>query len=182
MKGLIILCCLFLSINALAQSSDTIHKDISGGLILCDAKIIPDKPLVVFNGYIYKGELNINSDSIFNIELFKGDEATALFGSEGLKGVIFITTKQYAISQYQKKLSSFSANYKKYVEFQMKFNHNDNGILYVILKNGEPLLFKGNQMIRALNDLPAKSISKVELNKKETCCGTNVSVTITTNQ
>jgi len=34
--------------------------------------------------------------------------------------------------------------------------------------------------IKELFDIQIKNIGKVEFNKKETCCGTNLSVTITT--
>lgn len=252
--SVIVLSCL-ISVNALAQSNDTIRKDTSKRFIVVDARSINkhDKPLYIVDGIIYKGNIRkINPHDILRIDVLKSPGATNIYGKQGENGVILITTKprqnihtikkgdtivsklpdsavyvidgeisnkklvgveakdilsidiikqdvasahfegearnglvvvvtkNRAIKSYQEKLSAFSTEYKEYVARQMSSSNNDNGILYIILKNGEPVLLKEEDKIRKLYNLPAESISKVELNKKETCCGTNVSVIITT--
>lgn len=132
----------------------------------------------MLNGEIHKSELNINADSLFDIKLLTGYQATALMGSRGVKGVIYAVTKQFAIASYQKTLGRFSPQYKKEVEQELRINHNDKGFVYTIVKKDGSVL-TGDELIRALYDIPAANIKKIELSKQETCCGTNKRVYIT---
>jgi hypothetical protein len=150
--------CLFLSITVSAQSIDTTHKDTSVRLFLRDAKIIADKPLVVLNGYIYKRELNINSDSVFDIELLKGHEATDLFGSMGLKGVILIATKKFAIKEYQDKFSTLCLDYKKYL---INHKNDDSDLIYVLGNQEHSVNGYPAELLKELYEIPLKKIKKV---------------------
>src|ERR1022692_3200444 len=114
MKILMILFCLFLSFNALAQNVDTKLKDTSKHFMIVDAKPIDkhDNPLYVVDGVIFKGNLKrIDTNDIVTVAVLKGNEARTKYGKRGQNGVIVITTKKYAIKSYQYKLSTYSKAY-----------------------------------------------------------------------
>src|SRR5436190_3185140 len=55
---------------------------------------ISGSPLIVVDGVIYEGALNaINPTHIESINIVKGAEATALYGTRGANGVILVKTK-----------------------------------------------------------------------------------------
>jgi len=122
----------------------------------------------------------IDSNEVLERSVIKGETLNQIYSNKKLDSIVVIITKQFAISQYQKKLGLFSKEYKDYVEWQMTYNHNDNSIFYVVLKNGDPILFSRDELTRELFNIPVTNIVKVELNRKETCCGTNISGIITT--
>jgi hypothetical protein len=172
-------------VSVLAQNTDVIHRDTSRTFFVPDMPSINThaKFLTVADGKsYYKSTIKRkfrDTSNILDIKVLKGNEAKR-YGELAKYGVVVITTKKFAQKEYQKKLCSFSADYKNYLEWQMKYNHSDNGILYIIEKKGDLVLLWGDKKIRELYDLPPDNISSVELNRKETCCGTNVSVIITT--
>jgi TonB-dependent SusC/RagA subfamily outer membrane receptor len=144
-------------------------------LYIIDDKEIPDS--LASSNYVFK---NLSPNDILEISIVKGIEADAIYGIRGARGVVIITTKKYAIAQYQKRLSAFSTEYKSYIESIMKYNHNDNDVMYVYLKNNDPVFLDRYEMIKTLYNTSADSIEKVELKRQVTCWGTNISVIITT--
>jgi hypothetical protein len=136
--------------------------------------IIDDKPI---NDSLQKDVLNnLNPADVTEITILKEPLNT------GIRNTINIVTKDFAIAQYQKKLSSFSQDYKREVEFQMKYNHNDKGIFYHVIINEAPIFFTKDDMIRELYDIPASKIKKVELHLQQTCCGINKYVDVSINK
>ena len=96
MKILTFIFCFFLSLNALAQSGDTIRNDTSKHFMIVDARSITkrDKPLVVIDGTIYNGDLEkINPKDILRVDVLKPPGSTNIYGKQGANGVILITTK-----------------------------------------------------------------------------------------
>ena len=144
-------------------------------LYIIDNKEIPDSQ--ARSNYVFK---NLSPNDILEISILKDIEANAIYGIRGARGVVIITTKKYAIAQYQKRLSAFSTEYKSYIEAIMKYNHNDNDVMYVYIKNNDPVFLDRYEMIKTLYNTPVDSIEKVELKRQVTCCGTNISVIITT--
>ena len=69
---------------------------------------------------------------------------------------VILTTKKYAVSEYQKKLSAFSKDYKLYV----KENKNkDDQIFYVI--NGIQVQGTKDEILKTLYNLTARKIKTV---------------------
>jgi len=113
----------------------------------------------------------INPSDILEIQVLK-DSALDRTSSAAFHGpAVIITTKQFAISQYQKKLCAFSVEYKKYVMTE----HGDYGILYTFINDKGELKFLRNEddRIRRLYELPENKIKSVTFSIKETCCGVN---------
>ncbi|MGZ3777552.1 MAG: TonB-dependent receptor plug domain-containing protein [Mucilaginibacter sp.] len=82
--------CLFLSIQALAQSSDTAHKDVSR---TPSTPVYKTDPIIILDGAVYKGDIKtINSEDIHDITVLKGNDATALYGADAVMGAIVIRT------------------------------------------------------------------------------------------
>jgi TonB-dependent SusC/RagA subfamily outer membrane receptor len=93
-----ILFCLIQSVNALAQNSDTVHKDTAKRFTIVDAKPIDnhEKPLYVVDGIIFEGDIKrINPKDILDITVLKQPGSTNIYGPQGANGVVLITTKQY---------------------------------------------------------------------------------------
>jgi TonB-dependent SusC/RagA subfamily outer membrane receptor len=173
----------FVAVNALGQHPDSVRADSSKKFMIVDAKEVTtkDRPLYVVDGVVLKQSIeHIRQGDILNAAVLKQPAAVNIYGSQGANGVVLITTRPYAIARYQEKLGRFSKEYREYITWQMKYNHNDNGVFYVFENNGsdDPLL-TGDKLINKLLDIPVSKIAKVELKRKETCCGTNVSVIIT---
>jgi hypothetical protein len=189
MKVSLFLFCLFLSVSAAAQNIDTMRKDTARRIMFVDARtpgrydkflsVIDDKPY--YRRSIKKSWLR-DTSNILEVKVLKGKEAFDKYGKLAENGVVVITTKKYAVKCYQNKLGAFSVDYRKYIELQGEHSQNDNGIVYEILKNEGAVFFKGDKLIRELYNMPVASIKDVDLHRKETCCGTNVSVVITTKQ
>ena len=150
----------FMSANVFAQGIDSAHKDTSKYFRIVDARPIDKsiKPLCVVDGKIYMRSLErINPKDILEVSILKGTEAETLYGFGGVNGVVIITTKLYAISQYQQKLRGLSIQYDAY----LKLNKNDDSELLYVL-NGEPLEMtaKGGGLEK-LYEIPLKKIKSV---------------------
>jgi len=54
-----------------------------------------DKALIIIDGIPFTGknDLKLDEDDILSVKILKGDEATALYGSKAINGVVLITTK-----------------------------------------------------------------------------------------
>jgi hypothetical protein len=186
-KAYCLIILLFLSINSLAQDSGSSHKDTVRKFIgIVDAKQIHkhQKLLYVIDDKIYYGgSLNPSylpdSTDILDVKILKGDEAMKKYGQKGGNGAIIIVGRRFAICQYQKRLGAFSEEYKKYIESQMKYNPNNDGILSYSIDDNMPFL-KGDELTRELYDLPAEKIASVKLTVQQTCCGINRWVNINT--
>jgi hypothetical protein len=189
------------SFNVLAQSAGTIRKDTLKRFMLIDAPSmhhqkknevkkldtslskLPDSTVYVIDGEVSRKKLvGIDPKDIFSVDIIKQDVASEHFEGEARNGLVVVVTKNGAIKSYQKKLSAFSVNYKKYIVSQTKYNDNDNGIMYKIIKNGNLVFFDEKDKIRELYNIPAAKISKVEFHQQQTCCGINTSVYISIEQ
>ncbi|MFI5162738.1 MAG: TonB-dependent receptor plug domain-containing protein [Sphingobacteriales bacterium] len=93
MKKLAFIFCLFLSVQAFAQSGDTTRKPASKPAFTLAYKT---DPLIVLDGMVYKGALNsISPEDIHDINILKGTSATALYGQDAIMGAVVIKTKKY---------------------------------------------------------------------------------------
>lgn len=94
MRIFIIIFCLFLSVNALAQTADTATKHLPEIVKFQDTTLHPEKMLIVIDDAIYKDSLNtIDPNSIASISILKYKDATAIYGPPASNGVLLITTK-----------------------------------------------------------------------------------------
>ncbi|MGB6267941.1 MAG: alpha-2-macroglobulin family protein, partial [Olleya sp.] len=57
-------------------------------------------PLYVVDGVIFEDLNSINENDILEMKILKGEEATALYGSKGANGVVIITTKNGAKTDF----------------------------------------------------------------------------------
>jgi hypothetical protein len=93
-----ILMSVFLSVNALAQTNDTVYVDAKKKLILKDALNKSKRSFVMINNVPYNGSLNtIDSDSIVDVRVMKAADAKVLYGNKAANGAIMIKTKSYPV-------------------------------------------------------------------------------------
>jgi TonB-dependent SusC/RagA subfamily outer membrane receptor len=106
---------------------------------------------------------DINPDHILNVTVLKGNNATAIYGSQAEKGVVIIITKRYAIKQYQQKLSAFSKEYKTYL-----LEHQTKADVFEYELNGTALedSYYGNA--QKLFKIPIENIKRVDFLKNPT--------------
>jgi hypothetical protein len=162
MKVNVFLFCLFLSVNALAQSKDTTGKDTARHFMIVDARSPGkyDKPLYVVDGIIYKGNIRrIKPESILQIAILKQPGATNIYGKDGENGVVIIETLKFGIEYCHRKLSSFSIAYRDYLDVN---KNDDSGLVYLL--DGIVLEGKRNEIIKKLYDAieKIKSVDFIE--------------------
>jgi len=155
MKRLALL--LFLSfqvVRSAAQTADTTK------LIYNIDTLAKQGAVFIMDGIFLQKPYHLNPDSIIEITILKRDKLSEIFPNSDIlnhrpNDFVILISKGGAITAYQKKLSAFSEDYKKEVEFDM---------------------------IRKLYDTPATQISKVVFSRQQTCCGVNKWVQIFVNQ
>ena len=159
-------------------------KAANGVIIMGTKKKLPmyfskPSPDTSFDGrvvYIINGELSGKNradekDALIRSTV-KGRVLNGIYGRK-LDSIVTIITRKYAVEQYQKKLSAFSADYKKEVEFQMKYNHNDDAMFYVMVVDGDAKYLNRDDLIRKLYNTSASQIAEVDFSRQQTCCGVN---------
>jgi len=100
---LLVLFCLFLSGNAVAQSNnsktDSIPKKVKTIYQLYEhIKTQPgtSDPLIMVDDSVYNGDLhNIKSEDVTSVSIIKGDDAKAIFGPKAKNGVFNIKIKHH---------------------------------------------------------------------------------------
>jgi hypothetical protein len=154
MRVLTIIFCLFLSINALAQTGN--------------------EPLYVVDGQIVPSIKNLTSHDIYETTLVSDSTAIKMYGQRALNGAMVVTTLKGQALVYQKKLIPFSDKYKKYLEKK----GNDDNLSYVI--NNTMLIAHTKHTIEELSDdLDVDNIQKVDF-KTDRRFKTDATVVITT--
>lgn len=104
-----------------------------------------------------RGELKMEDVDALDVLKFESAPFPKKAGTDSLGTIYTITTKGFAIMQYQKKLGAFSKEYKAYFD---SCSCNDIRFLYVL--NGKPLKQEEDKRtIEKLYDLPAESITSV---------------------
>ncbi|HTI57845.1 TonB-dependent receptor plug domain-containing protein [Mucilaginibacter sp.] len=92
---------LFLSLNTSAQNVDTVQKNPSKTSFTGDTK-----PLIILDGIPYKGDLkSIDPNTIMDVTILKGNNATSVYGSDASDGAVVIRTKNYEAKADTSKLS-----------------------------------------------------------------------------
>jgi hypothetical protein len=168
MKILTIIFCLFLSVNALAQTKDSVNADFAKKTVLAG------NPLIMVDGKIYKGDISsISPKDIVNVSVLK--DATTIDPSTGHlpNGEIIIVTKTYAAAAYQKKFSDLSKSYKRYMEQK----HTDTNLQYVL--NNTMMNQERKSAIEELYQLTPDNIKNITF-KKDSHFTTDATVIITT--
>jgi len=90
MKVITVVAFFVLSLNALAQSNDTARKD---GSKTPATLVYKTDPIIIVDGVVYKGDIkSINPDDIHDINILKGNDATALYGPDAVTGAVVIRT------------------------------------------------------------------------------------------
>ena len=120
MKRLALL--LFLSfqvVRSAAQTADTTK------LIYNIDTLAKQGAVFIMDGIFLQKPYHLNPDSIIEITILKRDKLSEIFPNSDIlnhrpNDFVILISKGGAITAYQKKLSAFSEDYKKEVEFDMK--------------------------------------------------------------
>lgn len=98
MRIFTVIFCLFLSLNALGQTNDTVAKlNRDTSMVIRDVPSgdVSTKPLLVVDGIIFKGSLKtINPNDIAEVTVLKAKGALALYGTAAANGAILISMKE----------------------------------------------------------------------------------------
>jgi TonB-dependent SusC/RagA subfamily outer membrane receptor len=100
-----------------------------------------EKPLIIIDGKVFTGDLNmLDPELIKELKILKSDEATALYGSKAINGVILINTKTGTYNQpdngnaYDEsffdnisEVSKLRTNFSDYAFWQPKLRTDKNG-------------------------------------------------------
>jgi len=155
-KGLFVLAvlfCLFLSMNAWAQDNNkSVNHSGDEGV------------LYVVDGVVSKNKLShINPNDILMVSVQKKKANDSSYVNTTDKGSVIVVTKRYAIGQYQKKISSFSMDYKTYL-----LGHQNKDDVFEYELNGTALedSYYGNA--QKLYKIPIESIKRVDVLKNPT--------------
>lgn len=97
----------------------------------------------------------VDPKDISAVEILKDVSATAKYGAEGANGVAIITTKKFAVKQYQEKFSLFSDDFESYLTSHGK---DDSQFIYVI---DGVTVEKNNSESYKLNSIPKNKIESV---------------------
>lgn len=176
MKIYFILLFLFLSVNVWAQTISVGENDTIKAVRGLASTVNPNT-LFIIDGQPSKNKLNdIKPNDIFSIDILKkgkGSDGTM----EPINDVVVVTTEAYAVKIYQKKFSTFSKNYKNYIETHQ---NSDDEFLYVV--DGIPVQGKRNGITRTLYAIPPEKIKEVGFSKKQPTDGSKKQVIINTKQ
>jgi len=154
MRILIIIFCLFISVNALAQTGN--------------------EPLYIVDGKVVPSIKELKPHDIYETALLSDSVAKINYGSQGANGAMIVTTMHGAELIYQKKLMEFSKKYKDYIA---KKNGDDSNLSYVI--DNTMLLNMTKKTVRELSDLAPSDIRKIDF-KTDRRFKTDATVVITT--
>src|SRR6185503_6373145 len=142
-------------------------KATNGVIIMGTKKKLPmyfskPSPDTSFDGrvvYIINGELSdknlVNEKDILIRSTVKGRVLEGIYGRK-LDSIVAIITRKYAIEQYQ-----------------MKYNHNDDAMFYVMVVDGDAKYLNRDDLIRKLYNTSASQIAEVDFSRQQTCCGVN---------
>jgi hypothetical protein len=155
MRILTIIFCLFISVNALAQTTG-------------------NEPLYVVDGKIVPSINGLKSHDIYETAVLSDSAAVGVYGKQAANGAMVVTTMKGQAIIYQKKLSQFS---KKYEEYLAK-KGNDSNLSYVI--NNTMLIAHTKHTVEELSDLDPANIKKIDF-KTDHRFKTDATVVITTN-
>lgn len=123
-----------------------------------------------------KSELaGLNADDIADIRVLNSIGGRNLFGAAGANGVVDVITKKFAVSSYQKVLSSFSNEYRLFLAAN---GTDDRKVIYIV--NTVPVI-KGRSETSKLFQLrkeQIKSVEFVQVGDKESKIMAKVIITI----
>ncbi|WP_461453221.1 hypothetical protein [Mucilaginibacter sp.] len=154
MRVLAVIFCLFLSVNALAQTGN--------------------EPLYVVDGKIVPSIKDLKPHDIYETALLSDSTAMNIYGKQGANGAMVVTTMKGQAVIYEKKLIPFSEKYKNYLDKK----GNDDNLSYVI--NNTMLIARTKHSVEELSELDPANIKKVEF-KTVRQFKTDATVVITTN-
>jgi hypothetical protein len=118
--------------------------------------VVDKDAIYVIDGKISDKKLDgLDPNAILSIDILKEDTNSAL-REIGRHNTVVITTKGFAIFQYQKKLKIFSDEYKNY----LRSNKGDDSKV-VYLFNGRPLDENDDKKIKFLYEIPRDKIQNV---------------------
>lgn len=151
MRKLAFICCWVCTFNyASAHVIDTLTRAPALG------SVAGKDAIYVIDGKISDKKLDgLDPNTIISIDILKND-TTSMFKGVERHNTVIITTKRFAIFQYQKKLKTFSEEYKNY----LRSNKGDDSKV-VYLFNGRPLDENDDKRIKFLYDIPREKIQNV---------------------
>jgi len=171
--------------NSLATKSDTLIKSTNdsnsiinnrnGGKVTIPLWILDNT--ILYDTLANKALKNIRPDDILDLSIITDTSKVAYYKVKGVNAVWIITTKKFAIKEYEEKLSSFCVDYKKYLKID---SGDDRSLIYFI--NGN-LFGHDDKSILTLFKLPKNNILDVSLSKAKNFEGIeSITVIIETKQ
>ena len=137
--------------------------------------VVSKDALYVIDGIPSKNKMDdVDPKDILSIDILKkGKKTDSSF--EPVNDVVAVVTKQGAIKSYQKRFSSYSKDYEKYID-----NHkgDDRASFYFI--DGQSLHREQNNLIQELYKIPAGKIIAIEVQypgPNDSSVGVNVRIT-----
>jgi hypothetical protein len=170
MRILTIIFCLFISVNALAQTRDTTKSGIRD---IASTQASND-PLYVVDGNVVPSIKYLKASDIYEMSILSDTSLKNVYDAKAKNGSMIITTMHGAELKYQKKFSEFSEKYKNYLAKK----GNDDNLSYVI--NNTMLIAHTKHTVNELSDLDPANIKKIDF-KTDRRFKTDATVVITTN-
>ncbi|WP_345955668.1 TonB-dependent receptor plug domain-containing protein [Mucilaginibacter sp. PAMB04168] len=133
------------------------------------------KPLYVIDDVVTKDVSalsGVNPNDIESIEILKDANSTAVYGNDGVNGVIVVKTQKYVKRKTLNKLAEFSAKLQRYLK------HKSDTASFRYLINGRQPADSARQTPGTVFSLPKSAIKSVEFKKPKT--GEKAIVKITT--
>jgi hypothetical protein len=98
-----------------------------------DGKAHKDEIAVLYDSVlISEAELTrIPPDDIARLDIIRNDSIQKLFGYYDYDGLIFVTSKNFVRTQYRKKLSSISTEYRNFINYIPLESEHDNIVYYI---------------------------------------------------
>lgn len=158
MKKLLLTLCLFYGVNAaIGQSKMPYQTADSSNRNSWEAyKIKYNNPLYVIDNVVVP---DASSKQVYGeVDPYTVTRIAIMWGKRNERNTVYITTDTKRISAYEKKLCTFCAEYKSYLEAHQ---NKDTKLSYVI--NGEPLQGFRKDIITKLYELPVDKITAVSL-------------------
>lgn len=143
------------SLHALGQTSVAVKPDTSAAIKKGQTLqlINGSRPLLVIDNVLIPDSVadktftTLDPKAILEISVLKDSAASNLYSPAGNRSVLIITNRAYAIAQYQKKFSTFSRDYKKYLRLH---KYDDSNLVYVL--NGVPMAADEKDNIKMIYD------------------------------
>lgn len=139
-----------------------------------------NKPLMIVDGVPYNGELGtLDPDKVVSIDILKGADATAIYGSRGANGVIVVKTKGgntavNAAGELVQQQQTMRTNFSDYAIWQPKLVTDDEGKASFTVKFPDDITNWTTRLV-AMNDRKQSGVSETSIKSFKTLSANFVS-------